>query len=371
MLKKAVPFIMWITNVGRNLDKGVLGMTTETTFWTIDHNEKTNQVAIQAAATLLNNDEVVAFPTETVYGLGANATKEQAVSKIFKAKGRPSDNPLIVHVANQQQIEKYVTVVPDVAKKLMDAFMPGALTIILKSNGTIAKNVTADLDTVALRIPNHPVAIELLEQANIPLAAPSANLSGKPSPTTAAHVFQDLNGKIAGILDGGPTGIGLESTVLDCTGDVPVILRPGGVTKEELEQVVDNVLIDPALIKTQDKPKAPGMKYNHYEPEAPLWLIDGDAAFFQQQVEEQRAAGKKLGIIASKELAEQIQASDIKVCGTREDLKTVAVHLYDTLRTFKKSDVDLILCETFPEAGVGQAIMNRLNKAATKKIKKS
>ncbi|WP_226036293.1 L-threonylcarbamoyladenylate synthase [Aquibacillus saliphilus] len=342
-------------------------MTYKTKLWKIENITK-DVLQIEAAANLLKKLEVVAFPTETVYGLGADATNEQAVAKIFQAKGRPADNPLIVHVANKQQIEQYVTHVPDVAKKLIHAFMPGPLTIILPSNNTIATNVTAGLSSIAIRIPSHPVARQLLEVCQLPLAAPSANKSGKPSPTSADHVVQDLNGKIAGILDGGTTGVGLESTVLDCTTEIPVILRPGGITKQQIEQVVGMVMVDPALVVEADQPKAPGMKYNHYQPDAPLSLIDGDVDFFQAQIDSAIAEGLKVGIMASTELASLIEADNIKTCGSRTDLKEVAVHLYDTLRAFKKSDVDLILCETFEQTGVGEAIMNRLHKAATKKV---
>ncbi|MDL4839161.1 L-threonylcarbamoyladenylate synthase [Aquibacillus rhizosphaerae] len=343
-------------------------MKKETKYWKIDKIKDDHKIAMEEAAQLIKDQEVVAFPTETVYGLGADATNEQAVAKIFVAKGRPSDNPLIVHVADEHQIEQYVTSIPDIARNLIKAFMPGPLTIILKSNGKIAKNVTAGLDTVAVRIPDHPIALELLRSANLPLAAPSANVSGKPSPTKADHVFHDLNGKIAGIVDGGATGVGLESTVIDCTSEIPVILRPGGITIEDLKQVIGEVMLDPALTKTEDQPKAPGMKYNHYQPDAPLWLINGDANFFQDQINQLVEAGKKVGVMGSVELKSEIQAKMIISCGTRQDLKDIAIHLYDTLRAFKQTDVDIILCETFVETGVGQAIMNRLNKAATRKI---
>ncbi len=209
----------------------------ETHYWTIDPNNiQQENKKITEAATLLQAGEVVAFPTETVYGLGADATNSDAVAKIFQAKGRPADNPLIVHVAEKAQINKYVTEIPQIAEKLIDAFMPGPLTVILKSNQKIASLVTAGLDTIAIRIPDHTVARALIEASGRPLAAPSANTSGKPSPTQAIHVFQDLNQKIAGIVDGGEAGVGVESTVVDCTGELPLILRPGGVTKEEMER---------------------------------------------------------------------------------------------------------------------------------------
>ncbi|SFM16697.1 L-threonylcarbamoyladenylate synthase [Gracilibacillus orientalis] len=315
------------------------------------------------AAQLLNDQEVVAFPTETVYGLGANATNEAAVSKIFKAKGRPADNPLIVHVHNSSQIKYYVTEISTMAQMLIDHFMPGPFTIILKSNGAVAKTVTAGLDTVAIRIPDHEIGRALIEHANLPLAAPSANLSGKPSPTTAKHVYQDLHGRIAGIIDGGATGVGLESTVVDATGDIPVILRPGGVTKQQIEKVAGKVELTGSL--KENKPKSPGMKYNHYEPDAPLVLIDGDQHYFQKQITSYQQEGNKVGIIASKPLVDQLRSDISYNCGSNDDLSEVAANLYYGLRYFNDTDVDIILAETYPQEGIGAAIMNRLTKAAT------
>jgi L-threonylcarbamoyladenylate synthase len=334
----------------------------ETKHWTVSEQSFDKQAMSEAAA-LLKQGEAVAFPTETVYGLGADATNEQAVRKIFEAKGRPSDNPLIVHVANTNQLEDLVEEVPDVAYKLLEAFSPGPLTLILKSKGTVAPNVSAGLDSIGIRIPSHPVGLRLLEEAAIPIAAPSANISGRPSPTKAEHVVHDLDGRIAGIMDGGPTGIGLESTVLDCTEAVPVILRPGGVTAEAIQKVIGTVMIDPGLAGEQkEKPKAPGMKYTHYAPEAPLYLVKEN---MQQQADKLTEAGEKVGIIATEELAATLDSAQIQVCGTNKDLATVAEHLYDALRHFKKSDVSVILCESFPKQDVGAAIMNRLEKAAT------
>ncbi|QAS54664.1 L-threonylcarbamoyladenylate synthase [Halobacillus litoralis] len=325
--------------------------------------------SIKEAAQFLLNKQVVAFPTETVYGLGADATQEAAVQRIFEAKGRPSDNPLIVHVADKDQVEKLVHVIPPIARQLMDEFWPGPLTIIMESNGSAAENVTAGLSTIAIRMPDHPLALALLRTTDRPLAAPSANRSGRPSPTTAEHVFQDLNGRIAGILDGGPTGVGVESTVVDCTTEIPVILRPGGVTKEDLEQVLPEVIIDPALANEEQSPKSPGMKYTHYAPEAPLWLVDGEEDFFHDQMEELSKQGYRVGVIASDQLAAQLEHASLITCGSRDDLAQIAERLYGALREFKKADIDIILCETFPETGVGAAIMNRLTKAAVKKIK--
>ncbi|MFC0525225.1 L-threonylcarbamoyladenylate synthase [Pontibacillus salicampi] len=341
----------------------------ETKYWNVEetHIDK-NDTHIIEAAELLKRQEVVAFPTETVYGLGADATNEQAVQRIFSAKGRPADNPLIVHLANKHQIQEVVEDIPAVAHQLIDHFLPGPLTLILKSNGACAGNVTAGLSTVAIRIPDHPVAKAVLEACDLPLAAPSANRSGKPSPTTAQHVYDDLQERIAGILDGGPTGVGVESTVLDCSGDIPVILRPGGVTKQDLEAVIGEVAVDGALQNEQEKPKSPGMKYTHYAPEAPLWLIEGDVDFFRDQIQTLKQAGNKVGVIASTELAPSLSADWVETCGSRQDLRQVAEQLYNALRAFHPEEMDVILCETFPKEGVGEAIMNRLTKAATQKV---
>ncbi|MFC7062260.1 L-threonylcarbamoyladenylate synthase [Halobacillus seohaensis] len=325
-------------------------------------------LAIEEAAALLRDQQVVAFPTETVYGLGADATSELAVQRIFDAKGRPSDNPLIVHVGDRKQVEQLVTDIPPVAKQLMDKFWPGPLTLVFPSNHAAAENVTAGLDTVAIRMPSDPIALEILLKTDRPLAAPSANRSGRPSPTDADHVIQDLDGRIAGIVDGGPTGVGVESTVVDCTTEIPVILRPGGVTKEDLQQVVPNVMVDPALANQEGQPKSPGMKYTHYAPESPLWLVEGDDEFFKSQLHQLIEDEQRVAVIASRELAGQLDHDNVTSCGSRERLSEVAGHLYSALRYYKKAEIDIILCESFSEKGVGAAIMNRLRKAATQKI---
>ena len=337
----------------------------KTIIWKVtDHS---HDHAIKDAASYIKNGHVVAFPTETVYGLGADATNETAISKIFKAKGRPQDNPLIVHVATKAQLENLVTKLPSKVSILIDQFSPGALTYILPSNGKCAVNVTAGLATVAVRIPDHPVALRLLKEADVPIAAPSANLSGKPSPTTAEHVWHDLNGKIAGIIDSGPTGIGLESTVIDCTGDIPVILRPGGITVDQLRATVGDVTLDPALINKVEKPKSPGMKYKHYAPEVPLWIVDGDVAKIQHWINYEKNNGKRVGVLVHSNLVEHLHADHIIDLGNTSE--EIASGLYTALRTFQKGSVDLIICEAFPEHGIGQAIMNRLKKAASKYIR--
>ncbi|RSD27144.1 L-threonylcarbamoyladenylate synthase [Mesobacillus subterraneus] len=339
----------------------------QTQMWTVDKNVdnlKTYPHIIEAAQKLKQN-EVVAFPTETVYGLGGNAENDDAVLKIFEAKGRPGDNPLIIHIADREQVFSFVKEIPEQASRLMDAFWPGPLTLILnKKDGVLSEKATARLSTVAVRMPDHPVALALVEASGLPLAAPSANLSGKPSPTTAAHVADDLTGRIAGIVDGGATGVGLESTVVDCTGEIPAILRPGGVTKEQLEEIVGEVLVDPALKDAKQAPKSPGMKYRHYAPNAPFYLVNGTKEEIQQLVNEKRNEGMKVGVMTTKENKAFYDSDVVIACGERMKLETVAESLYDTLRAFNQQDLDLIYGEIFPEEGVGQAIMNRLTKAS-------
>lgn len=321
------------------------------------------------AAKYLQENEVIAFPTETVYGLGANAKSEEAVQKIYEAKGRPSDNPLIVHIASESQLEEIVTEISPLAKTLMKEFWPGPLTLIFKlKQGVLAHSVSAGLDTVGIRMPNHPVALELISASGLPIAAPSANTSGKPSPTTAQHVQDDLDGRIAGIVDGGPTGVGVESTVLDCTAEVPVILRPGGVTKEQLEQVIGQVREEKALSKKDETPKAPGMKYTHYAPKAPLTLVQGEQSFIQQLIDEKRKQGLKVGILAASEHQAFYQADYVVVPGSLQNLSTVAAGLYEALRNFDEKQVDVIYSEVFPTEGIGKAIMNRLFKAAGQRL---
>lgn len=330
-------------------------------------NVQTNKMAISEAAALLKDGQTVAFPTETVYGLGADATSETAVSRIFEAKGRPEDNPLIAHVATKEQLSSLVSSLSPIAEKLIDAFTPGPVTFVLPSNGTCAENVTAGLSTIGVRIPDHPVANKLLKECGIPIAAPSANVSGKPSPTTADHVWADLNGKIAGLVDGGPTGVGVESTVIDCTQEIPIILRPGGITKEQLEQVVGKVMLDPALANTSEKPKAPGMKYRHYAPEVPMWLVEGSPEKMQEVINDERAQQKRVGVMASTPTSQKLEADRIISLGF--DIEEIAANLYDALREFKDGDIDLILCETFPKTNIGEAVMNRLQKASTAYLK--
>lgn len=342
-----------------------------TKVWKVDKyvDNLENNPQVVDAAHFLQENEVVALPTETVYGLGGNAESDVAVEKIFAAKGRPSDNPLIIHIAEKHQLLAFVAEVPKKAERLMERFWPGPLTIIFKKkDGILSEKATAGLETVAVRMPDHPVALALLKKCQLPIAAPSANSSGKPSPTNAQHVMDDLNGKIAGVLDGGSTGVGVESTVLDCTEEIPVILRPGGVTKEQLENVLGEVHLDAALMDEASKPKAPGMKYQHYAPNAPLYLVNGSTSFLQSLIEEKQKDGLRVGVLATEESVEYYQADVSIACGKRDELESVATALYESLRAFNQEKVDVIFSEMFPNSGVGHAIMNRLQKAAGNKI---
>ncbi|MEI4768911.1 L-threonylcarbamoyladenylate synthase [Psychrobacillus sp. FJAT-51614] len=315
------------------------------------------------AVDLLEAGETVAFPTETVYGLGAVATNEVAVRKIFEAKGRPQDNPLIVHIGEKNDLDSFTMNIPELAKECMDAFWPGALTLILplKPN-TLAVNVTAGLNTVGVRMPEHPVALELLRRLKRPVAAPSANRSGKPSPTQAVHVLHDLDGKIPLIVDGGATGIGLESTVLDVSTDIPTILRPGGVTREMLEKVIGPVN-ETKLTDQVEAPRAPGMKYAHYAPDAPVYLIEAYIEEVQKAVKSIHNDNKKVALIASDSYSE-CPADYFFTLGKENQLEDAAHLLYEALRKCDESDADLVLVPAFPKQGVGNAIMNRLEKAA-------
>ena len=327
--------------------------------------------AIQEAATLIASGELVAFPTETVYGLGADALHPEASKKIYAAKGRPSDNPLIVHICKFEELESIAKLVPPQARKLADAFWPGPLTMIVWKNDKVPYETTGGMDTVAIRMPNHPIALKLIEQSGCLIAAPSANTSGKPSPTEAAHVALDLDGKIPMILDGGPVGIGIESTIIDLTEDMPMILRPGYITPQMLEDVLgEEVKIDPGIIASDSltKPIAPGMKYKHYAPKADLVLVDGDADKVVRKINElvqaKKDAGQKVGVIATDETKDLYQADIVVSIGAREDEDAIAKHLYKILREFDDWNVDAIYSESFATPRIGQAIMNRLLKAA-------
>ena len=332
------------------------------------------------AAEILREGGLVAFPTETVYGLGANALDEAAARKIYEAKGRPSDNPLIAHVADPEDVEALVEYIPENGRKLMEAFWPGPLTMIFPKSAVVPYGTTGGLDTVAIRMPSDPVANRLIALAGVPVAAPSANTSGRPSPTTADHVWQDMNGRIDMIIDGGPVGIGVESTIVDVSCRIPTVLRPGAITMEMLREVLGEVKIDPAILGPMGadvKPKAPGMKYKHYAPKAELTLVEPaegqgeDAAAVERMIlrvnelaKEKLAAGSRVGIICTDESRDRYEGGLVRSIGARAKKETVAHNLYAVLREFDDLKVDYIYSESFSEDHLGQAIMNRLSKAA-------
>lgn len=342
----------------------------ETKFWQMSVDKPELQM-IKEAAALLRAGQVVAFPTETVYGLGANALDSKAVKKIYAAKGRPDDNPLIVHISDLEQIKDLVTSISPQAQILMNNFWPGPLTLVMAKSPLIPALVTGGLDTVAIRMPAHPIALKLIQESQLPIAAPSANISGKPSPTTALHVWQDLQGKIAGLIDGGNAGVGVESTVLDLSTAVPTILRPGGITFEELKEVLGEVKLDPHLDNKEITPKAPGMKYTHYAPEAPVIIVDGNLAQIKTKFKGiiKQEIDKQVGLMVSQEIYQEIkdklpQNFHVEIVGTRNQLALIAANLFSVLRQFDQGHVDVIYAEAYPQSGIGAAIMNRLYKAA-------
>ncbi|AZR74011.1 threonylcarbamoyl-AMP synthase [Anoxybacter fermentans] len=321
---------------------------------------------------ILREGGLVAFPTETVYGLGANGLDPKAVKKIYQAKGRPSDNPLILHIADLSDLEELVTVVPKKAKVLIEKFWPGPLTLVLKKKNHVPDEVTGGLNTVAVRMPSHPIARELIAAANVPVAAPSANLSGRPSPTLAEHVIHDLNGRVEMIIDGGSCHTGIESTVLDFSEDKPILLRPGSISLEAIEDLIGPLKLD-AGIATKEvqhkKPKSPGMKYRHYSPEAELLIVEGESERVKEKlIELIKNSQKKLGLLATRELVESLDTDlppiTVKVLGSREKLEEIGINLFKLLREFDETEVDLILVEGLPLHGLGLAVMNRLRKAA-------
>lgn len=327
---------------------------------------------IDQAVQLLKQGELVAFPTETVYGLGADARNEKAVKKVYQVKGRPSDNPLIVHVSSVSMLKNYITSLSPEAKQLIDTFWPGPLTLIfpIKEN-TFSKTVTGGLQTVAFRMPKNKATLQLIEQAKTPLVGPSANTSGKPSPTTSAHVYHDLQGKISGILNDGPTQIGVESTVLDLTtiDGIPIILRPGAITREALETVIKQVNSDPHLASENERPKAPGMKYKHYAPNTPVWIVPDKEEAWSKVIKEAKEKKKKVGIFADKRtVSEQEGQVEAIVSFGENTVENATKELFAGLRTLDEKEVDIIFAPAFSEKGLGEAYMNRLKKAANQKI---
>jgi len=324
---------------------------------------------LMEAAEIIKTGGTVAFPTETVYGLGANALDEQALKKIFKAKGRPSDNPLIVHIANIEEIHHLVKEVPQKARLLMERFWPGPLTMVFKKSEMVPSIITAGLDTVAIRMPSHSIAQALIQLAGVPVAAPSANLSGKPSPTQARHVIEDLKGKVDCIISGGSCSVGVESTVLDVTEEIPMILRPGGVTLEHLQEVLGQVSTDRAIEGDDEMiPKSPGMKYTHYSPKAKVIMIIGDVSDIVETIHqmklENEIKGFKIGIMATDETKDHYGNAVVLSMGSRNRVESIAENIFSVLRMFDEKGVDLILAEGIESKLIGHAVMNRLMKAA-------
>lgn len=339
--------------------------------------EHLNMEAIQKAGKILKEGGLVAFPTETVYGLGGNALDPAASMKIYAAKGRPSDNPLIVHIADLKDLARITTEIPEGAQTLAKKYWPGPLTMILPKADVVPKETTGGLDSVAVRFPSDRIAQELIKAAGGFVAAPSANTSGRPSPTMAEHVEEDLGDAIEMIIDGGQVGIGLESTIVDFTEDVPVVLRPGYISLEMLREVLGEVRMDKGLLITDSsvRPKAPGMKYRHYAPKADLSIVEGPQEevidCINRLTRETAAKGLKAGIIATDETRAQYANGLVLSIGSREEEETIAHHLYEVLRDFDEADVNVIYSEAFYTPRMGQAIMNRLLKAAGHKIIKT
>ncbi len=336
--------------------------------------DRLDREALVRAGEILRSGGLVAFPTETVYGLGGNALDPRASMKIYAAKGRPSDNPLIVHIAQMKDLEEIVTEIPEKAKLLAKTYWPGPLTMILPKADKVPLETTGGLSSVAVRFPSDPIARELILQAGGYVAAPSANTSGRPSPTTAEHVMEDLGDAIDMIIDGGQVGIGLESTIVDFTEEIPVVLRPGYISLEMLQELLGEVRMDRGLLKSnsQIRPKAPGMKYRHYAPKADLTIVEGDTDGVVNAInhfaEEAAGLGKQVGIIATDETFDRYPLGVVKSIGSREEEETIAHHLYEVLREFDQCQVSAIYSEAFYTPRMGQAIMNRLLKAAGHKI---
>ncbi len=331
-----------------------------------------NQQVIQKAADILRQGGLVAFPTETVYGLGGNGLDGEVCKKIYAAKGRPSDNPLILHISQISELRPIVKEIPPIAGKIMDAFWPGPITLIFKKADCVPAEITGGFDTVAVRFPSHQTACAIIRQTGLPIAAPSANSSGKPSPTRASHVEYDLGGKIDMIVDGGPTEVGLESTILDVSGEKAMLLRPGVITREMIEEVIGEIAVDPAVTAKPEQnvaPKAPGMKYTHYSPKAAVLLVKGStkeavAKKINAMAAEAEKTGKQVGIMATEQTKVLYTHGTVLSVGDREKPETIGAGLFNMLRKFDFLGMDVIYSEVFEETGEGMAIMNRLNKAA-------
>jgi len=358
----------------KSLEKRIKG-----TLWIKVDSRKPQISMIRIAAGIIRKGGLVAFPTETVYGLGADALNSEAVAKIFVAKERPEDNPIIVHIADKKDLYRLAKNVPNEAKKLTAEFWPGPLTLILKRSNLVPHITVVGLDTIAVRMPNSKVALALIRESGTPIAAPSANRAGKPSPTTAQHVIDDLAGRIDVVLDGGPTKVGVESTVIDMTTPTPRVLRPGGTSFEELKKLLCKVRLHPAATAEKGaralKARAPGIKHRHYAPEAQLILIEGKLNKVVARVKElaaiNMADGKKVGILATDETMSDYDADVLKSLGSRSNVATIARNLFRLLREFDMEEVDIIIAEGIPPKDLGLAVMNRLRRAANFNIVKA
>lgn len=343
------------------------------------NSQKPDRNKIRLAAGFIRNGGLVAFPTETVYGLGADALNGAAVLRLFEAKKRPLDNPPIVHVSDAETAYRLVREVPKIAEKLMGEFWPGPLTLIFERSKIVPDVTVAGLDTVAVRMPRHNVALALIRESGCPISAPSANLAGKPSPTTVQHVLEDLDGRIDAVLDAGPTNIGVESTVLDLTVSPPQVLRPGGTSYEALRKVLSKVELNPIVVADRTLPlestRSPGVKHKHYAHNAEMFLVEGEVEAVVSKVGElvrfYRKKGRRVGVLATDETIDRYQADVVKSLGSRSDLASIARHLFGLLREFNADEVDVIVAEGVPTEELGLAVMNRLRKAAGYKIVKA
>lgn len=335
--------------------------------------------AIRLAADIIHKGGLVAFPTETVYGLGADALNTKAVLALFKAKRRPPDNPPIVHVGYIADVYKLAREIPLKAERLMEIFWPGPLTLIFKRSDIVPEVTVAGLETIAVRMPKHNVALGLIRESNCPIAAPSANLAGKPSPTTAEHVLEDLYGRIDAVLDAGPTSIGVESTVLDVTVNPPQILRPGGTPYEALREILEKVEFHPVAIAEKElrvnRARSPGIKHRHYAPKADVIVVEGELSAVIEKIkalaENYKRKSRKVGVLATRETIAHYSADVVKSLGSRSNLAEIARNLFKTLREFDMEEVDILIAEGIPAEGLGLAVMNRLRKASNYKIIKT
>lgn len=318
-----------------------------------------------AAAEILRCGGLVGIPTETVYGLGANGLNEDAVRSIFEAKGRPQDNPLILHVRSADWLERFCLDIPDTAYALAQRFWPGPLTMILKRREIVPNVTTGGLNTVGMRCPDHPVTLSIIEAAGVPVAAPSGNISGRPSPTCARHMIEDMDGRIDGIVDGGACGVGVESTIVDLTVTPPRLLRPGGLPLEELTEVLGEIAVDKAVLSPLaegEKPRAPGMKYRHYAPKAPVTVVTGESGKTAEYIREKVTS--KTGVICFEEYRGLFDGCTVRSIGFAADKAEQARRIFDALRAFDETDVDAIFAQCPGDEGLGLAIANRLKKAA-------